>query len=210
MTTRICGGCSNTTDRYNSKCQQCGTQIPAEKWKARLKELKAEESEAPTDEPHPLDESLGNIHEISLSLAFQGHHDAAMELAKAHQTIQQYVIEMETKMEMIKAPLPYRIAVLCAECEGANPTCDHTALRERLQLLVNPVPNKVVVYTSGEVNAEDIRKNCELQEPYGFDTLEGMREQDKTVFLDPKDMDQETFDKLKYYRITIEEVPCPE
>ncbi len=47
------------------------------------------------DEVHPLDESLGDIHECALALAFAGGSDWAMKLARAHETIQQYLIDKE-------------------------------------------------------------------------------------------------------------------
>ncbi len=41
---------------------------------------------------HPLDESLGNIHEIALWLEMEGATELALKLARAHETIQQYLI----------------------------------------------------------------------------------------------------------------------
>lgn len=164
---------------------------------------------ATTDEPHPLDESLGNIHEIALGLAYTGQYRWAEKLAAAHETIQQYVIEMETKMEMIKLPLPPWIVERCTECDGTDSKCDHSALRERLELFVRS-RGEYIIYTSGELGVEDLLETHGLNKPYAFASAKEMYEQDKIVFLDPKDPDKETFDKLTYYKITIEEVPCPE
>ena len=44
------------------------------------------------DEEHPLDESLGNIHECALALEFMGLTDWALKLARAHETIQTYLV----------------------------------------------------------------------------------------------------------------------
>lgn len=86
-------------------------------------------------EAHPLDESLGHIHATALALAFHNQHHVAMKLAKAHETIQKYVIEMENPVVKFKPPLPYKIAALCNVCCGNSKECDHTELREFLDSL---------------------------------------------------------------------------
>ena len=46
------------------------------------------------DETHPLDESLGDLHEVSLWLAYNGLHDLAVKLASAHEQIQNYLVNL--------------------------------------------------------------------------------------------------------------------
>ena len=48
------------------------------------------------DEIHPLDESLGDIHECAIALQYLGFTEWPLRLAKAHETIQNYLVENET------------------------------------------------------------------------------------------------------------------
>ena len=48
-----------------------------------------------SDEAHPLDESLGDIHECAIALELMGLTPWALKLAFAHEKIQAYLIEME-------------------------------------------------------------------------------------------------------------------
>ncbi len=50
-------------------------------------------------EVHPLDESLGNIHECAIALQLMGFTDWAIKLATAHETIQGYLIANEPEPE---------------------------------------------------------------------------------------------------------------
>lgn len=44
------------------------------------------------DDEHPLDEPLGVIHEMAIQLQILGRRDLAMQLAKAHEQIQSWVL----------------------------------------------------------------------------------------------------------------------
>lgn len=67
--------------------------------------MATETNMTPEDIAHPLDESLGDIHEMALALAAAGQHHLGEKLAKAHETIQQYLIANDAEVDRAKAAL---------------------------------------------------------------------------------------------------------
>ena len=52
-----------------------------------------------SEDEHPMDRYLGDIHETALALQLYGWHESSIKLAEAYENIQQYIIDIEAMLE---------------------------------------------------------------------------------------------------------------